>query len=65
MGGFNTFKPKFAKRFGNVADVAKNAFKACVSGVGHCNFPDTEHSYSMSLNEITKLKQYLEGKNKS
>ena len=65
IGGFNTFKPKFAKRFGNVADVATNAFKAFVSEVKHSKFPDVEHSYSMSPDEIIKLKHYLEGKNKS
>ena len=63
IGGFNTFKPKFAKRFGNVADVAENAFKEFVSEVKTNTFPDTEHSYSMSPSEISKLKQYLEGKN--
>ena len=65
IGGFNTFKPKFAKRFGNVADVAENAFKEFVSSVKANTFPDTEHSYSMSQSEIIKFKQYLEGKRKS
>ena len=64
VGGFNTFKPKFAKRFGNVADVATNAFKEFVSEVKDGSFPDTEHSYSMSPSEISKFKQYLESKNK-
>ena len=65
IGGFNTFKPKFAKRFGNVADVATNAFKEFVSEVKDNNFPDTEHSYSMSQSEIGKLKKYLESNRKS
>ncbi len=64
IGGFNTFKPKFAKRFGNVADVATNAFKQFVSEVKDSTFPDTEHSYSMSQSEIIKLKRYLENKKK-
>ena len=64
IGGFNTFKPKFAKRFGNVADVATNAFKQFVSEVKDSSFPDLEHSYSMSPSEISKLKQYLQRKNK-
>ena len=64
IGGFNTFKPKFAKRFGNVADVATNAFKQFVSEVKDSSFPDLEHSYSMSPSEISKLKQYLQSKNK-
>ena len=65
MGGFSTFKPKFAKRFGNVADVATNAFKRFVSEVKESRFPDAEHSYTMSANEIINLKQYLERKKKS
>ena len=62
VGGFNTFKPKFAKRFGNVADVATNAFKEFVKEVKDNSFPDKEHSYSMSPNEIRKFKQYLKRK---
>ena len=65
IGGFNTFKPKFAKRFGNVADVAENAFREFVSSVKANTFPDTEHSYSMSPSEIIKFNQYLESKRKS
>jgi len=65
IGGFNTFKPKFAKRFGNVADMATNAFKEFVSEVKDNSFPDTEHSYSMSPGQFSKFKQYLESKNKS
>ena len=65
IGGFNTFKPKFAKRFGNVADVAENAFKEFVSEVKANTFPDTEHSYGMSPSELIKFNQYLEGKRKS
>ena len=65
IGGFNTFKPKFAKRFGNVADVAENAFREFVSSVKANTFPDTEHSYSMSQSEFIKLKQYLKSNRKS
>ena len=65
VGGFNTFKPKFAKRFGNVADVATNAFKEFVSEVKNNTFPDTQHSYSMAPSEISKLKQYLKKKKQS
>ena len=64
VGNLNTFKPKFAKRFGNVADVATNAFKEFESEVKDGSFPDTEHSHSMSPSEISKFKQYLESKNK-
>ena len=65
IGDFNSFKPKFAKRFGNVADVATYAFKEFVNEVKNSSFPDSEHSYKMSQSEISKLNQYLESKNKS
>ena len=64
IGGFSTFKPKFAKRFGNVADVTTNAFKEFVSELKGNPFPDLEHTYSMPPSEISKLKQYLASKNK-
>ena len=64
IGGFSTFKPKFAKRFGNVANFATNAFKEFVSEVRRGSFPDIEHTYGMPPSEISKLKQYLASKNK-
>ena len=51
-------------QLGNVADVAKNAFKEFVSDVKGDSFPDLEHTFGMPPSEISKLKQYLESKNK-
>lgn len=59
IGAFDSFKPKFAKRYGNVVDVAVNAFKAYAEDVRSGNFPDDDHSYKMKPEEAEKLKQAL------
>lgn len=56
IGAFDSFKPKFAKRYGNVVDVAVNAFKAYAEDVRSGNFPDADHSYKMKPEEAEKLK---------
>jgi len=60
IGAFDTFKPKFAKRYGNVVDVAVEAFKAYADDVRSGAFPDAEHSYTMKSEEAEKLKQALD-----
>ena len=55
IGGFDTFKPKFAKRYGNVAEVATHAFEAFVADVRAGTFPDGEHSYTMPSAEAQML----------
>ena len=59
IGAFDSFKPKFAKRYGNVVDVAVNAFKAYAEDVRSGNFPDADHSYKMNPKEAEKLKAAL------
>ena len=61
IGAFDTFKPKFAKRYGNVVEVAVNAFKAYADDVRSGAFPDDDHSYKMKPEESEKLKQALAG----
>jgi len=55
IGAFDTFKPKFTKRYGNVAEVATQAFADFAADVRQGNFPDDEHSYKMKPEEIEKL----------
>jgi 3-methyl-2-oxobutanoate hydroxymethyltransferase len=59
IGAFDTFKPKFAKRYGNVVEVAVNAFKAYAKDVRSGAFPDDDHSYKMKPEEVEKLQQAL------
>lgn len=62
IGAFDTFKPKFAKRYGNIAEVATDAFKAYAEDVRTGAFPDEDHSYKMKPEEIAKLEAALKGK---
>ena len=55
IGAFDTFKPKFTKRYGNVAEVATQAFADFAADVRQGNFLDDEHSYKMNPEEIEKL----------
>ncbi len=59
IGAFDNFTPKFAKRFGNVGEVATNAFAAYASEVREGTFPDAEHSYEMPAEEADKLVEAL------
>jgi 3-methyl-2-oxobutanoate hydroxymethyltransferase len=59
IGAFDTFKPKFAKRYGNVAEIATKAFSNFAREVRRGAFPDPDHSYNMKPDEIIKLKALL------
>ena len=59
LGAFDTFKPKFAKRYANLSEVATKAFSDYVQEVQKGKFPDADHSYKMKEEEIKKLKQKL------
>ena len=59
IGGFENFKPKFAQRYGNVAEVATGAFGAYVTDVREGRFPGAEHCYGMKPEEAEKLQDQL------
>ncbi len=59
IGSFDSFKPKFAKRFGNVGEIAVAAFENYIKEVKRGKFPDTDHSYKMPKEEVSKLRSYL------
>ena len=59
IGAFDDFKPKFAKRFGNIGEVATNAFRAYAEEVRMGMFPGPEHSYQMPSDEANKLASFL------
>lgn len=64
IGAFDTFKPKFAKRYANIAEVATQAFADYAQDVRSGAFPDADHSYTMKPEEAAKLADALakEGK---
>ena len=55
IGGFDSFKPKFAKRYANVNEVATQAFIDYVADVKSGAFPDDDHTYQMEAEEAEKL----------
>lgn len=59
IGAFDTFKPKFAKRYGNIAEVATKAFADYARDVREGSFPDAEHSYRMRPEEVEKFQLAL------
>ena len=59
IGAFDSFKPKFAKRYGNIAEVATRAFAAYAEDVRSGAFPDAEHSYQMKPEEVERLAELL------
>jgi len=62
LGAFDTFKPKFAKRYANIAEIATQAFSDYAKDVRAGHFPDDEHSYHMKQEEAQKLAAILEKK---
>ena len=63
LGAFDTFKPKFAKRYANLSEVATKAFSDYIKEVQTGEFPDADHSYKMKEEEIKKMKQELSKRN--
>lgn len=59
LGAFDTFKPKFAKRYANLAEIATQAFATYASEVRAGQFPDDDHSYKMKPEEIARLDALL------
>lgn len=59
LGAFDTFKPKFAKRYANLSEAATKAFSEYVYEVQTGKFPDADHSYKMKDEEIEKFKKEL------
>lgn len=61
IGAFDSFKPKFAKRYGNINEVATKAFAQYAEEVRSGAFPDDDHSYKMKPEEAAKLSKALKG----
>jgi 3-methyl-2-oxobutanoate hydroxymethyltransferase len=59
LGVFDQFKPKFTKRYAQIADVAVAALKQYASEVRSGTFPDADHSYGMKPEEVEKLERAL------
>ena len=65
IGAFDTFKPKFAKRYANMAEIATQAFADYAAEVRNGTFPDADHSYAMNPEEAAKLARALDEEDRS
>ena len=59
IGLFDSFKPKFAKRYGNVGEVAVRAFSDYAAEVRSGAFPDEDHVYKMKAAEEGMFQKVL------
>ncbi len=59
LGAFDTFKPKFAKRYANMAEIATRAFADYAEDVRSGAFPDADHSYQMKPEERERFAKLL------
>ena len=55
LGMFSDFTPKFVKRYANIGEDMKDAFKGYIDEVGEGVFPTAEHGYGISNEVIQKL----------
>lgn len=55
LGLFSDFTPKFVKKFANIGDAMKAAFKDYINEVKNGTFPSEEHSFKISDDVINKL----------
>jgi 3-methyl-2-oxobutanoate hydroxymethyltransferase len=56
LGIFDKFTPKFVRPYANLRQTIVDAFKAYIHEVETGAFPDDDHSFSMSADELQKLK---------
>lgn len=60
IGAFDTFLPKFAKRYGNINEVATAAMAEFATEVAAGEFPDAAHTYGMATEEEAAFVAALE-----
>lgn len=59
LGLWEAFKPKFVKRYAQLADESVKALQAYVGEVRERKFPTEEHFYKMKAGEFEKLEELL------
>ena len=55
LGTFSDFTPKFVKRYANVGEIMKEAYKAYIADVQSGAFPAAENEYTVDDSVLEKL----------
>ncbi len=59
LGYYDRFKPKFVKRYANLAETAVQAMSKYAQEVRNGDFPTPEYTYSIEEAEVKKFKELL------
>jgi 3-methyl-2-oxobutanoate hydroxymethyltransferase len=59
LGLFEIFTPKFVKKYANLAEVMREAFREYAREIREGKFPTPEHCYKMRAGEKEKLEEML------
>jgi 3-methyl-2-oxobutanoate hydroxymethyltransferase len=62
LGFFDAFKPKFVKRYSNLAQIAIEAISQYAAEVREEQFPAEEHTYSISQTELENFREIMSKK---
>ncbi|MFI5238120.1 MAG: 3-methyl-2-oxobutanoate hydroxymethyltransferase, partial [Ignavibacteriales bacterium] len=62
VGSYNDFKPKFVKRYLESFPLILSAMKNYVSDVKNGKFPDEDHSFFITEEELLRFNTYLKSK---
>ncbi|MBU4333837.1 MAG: 3-methyl-2-oxobutanoate hydroxymethyltransferase [Candidatus Omnitrophica bacterium] len=57
LGLYDRHSPKFVKKYVDLSEAALKAITQFRDEVKSCKFPDIEHSYSMSIEEINRVRE--------
>ncbi len=60
LGIFQTFTPKFVKKYANLAAEMKTAFETYIREIREGKFPTSDYCYKMKAGEAEKLQQMLD-----
>jgi 3-methyl-2-oxobutanoate hydroxymethyltransferase len=60
LGIFQTYTPKFVKKYANLAGDMKKAFESYIQEIHEGKFPSMDYCYKMKAGEAEKLKMLLD-----
>lgn len=58
IGKFDSFSPKFARKYADAKSLITNAIKQYVNDVKTCDFPNKDESFQISVEELEKFESY-------